>query len=166
MSDDSEVLRLTLADLKDGLSLENGRKYKLVILLDLVEVTIDWPDHVVERLPDDFALALSGPALETQKLTKDDATAVDEGMKRFAFSWRDKSKTVMLEASGAGQKVMLWRGHVSGNLSVAVDWDGRLDPLLAPHDDVEIAGADCGAGEVFADLRAHELADSMGDLLS
>jgi hypothetical protein len=164
--DDAEVRRLTLADLKKGLSLQSGRRYKLVILADLVEVHIDWPTYIVQRLPDDFVLALSGPDLAMRELTKDAATAVDDGMTRFAFRWRDKNKTVVLEASGAGQKVVLWRGHVSGDLGVAVDWDGRLDPLLAPYEEVEIAGQDSGATEVSSDLRAHELAVLMANLLS
>lgn len=165
MSEDAEILRLTLADLKEGLSLENGRKYRIVILADLVEVHIDWPAHIVQRLPDDFVLALSGPDLAMWRLTKGAATDADDDMKRFTFRWRDKSKTVVLQASGAGQKVLLWRGHVSGDLGVAVDWDGRLDPLLAPCEGVEITGQDAGATDVPPDLRAHELAELVGALL-
>jgi hypothetical protein len=166
MSDSAETRRLTLADLKKGLTLQTGRKYKLVIMADLVEAHVDWPAYVVQRLPDDFLLTLSGPELAKQELTKGTATAVDDGMMRFEFRWRDKTKTVLLEASGAGRKVVLWRGHVSGDLGVAVDWDGRLDPLLAPNEHVEIAGQDSGATDVSPDLRAHELTQLVSDLLS
>lgn len=166
MADDTESRRLTLADLKKGVSLQTGRRYKLVIVADLVEVHVDWPAHVVERLPDDFLLTLSGPDLARQERTKDDAAAVDEDMMRFEFRWRDKGKTVTLEAAGGGKRVTLWRGHVSGDLAVAIDWDRRLDPLLAPHDEVEIAGQDSGANEVPADLRAHELAALVAEIHS
>jgi hypothetical protein len=155
-----------LAELKKGLTLQTGRRYKVVIVADLVEVHVEWPAHVVERLPDDFALTLSGPDLPPQKLTKDAAASVDGDMMRFQFRWRDKSQVVMLEATGNGQKVALWRGHVSADLGVAVDWDQRLDSLLTPHGDVEIAGQDSGATEVPADLRAHELAALVASLLS
>lgn len=166
MSDSTETRRLTLADLKKGLSLQTGRRYKLVIVADLVEVHVDWPANVVERLPDDFVLRLSGPDLRKQELTKDAATAVDDDMMRFEFRWRDKTKTVSLEAAGAGKRVVLWRGHVSGDLGVAVDWDGRLDPLLVPHEEVEIAGQESGATDVPPDLRAHELTALVSDLLA
>jgi len=166
VSDDTETRRLTLADLKKGLSLQTGRRHKLVIVADLVEVHVDWPAAVVERLPDDFLLTLSAPGLPKRELTKAAATAVDDGMMRFEFGWRDKTRTVTLEAAGAGKKVVLWRGHVSGDLGVAVDWDGRLDPLLAPYEEVEIASQDSGATDVPSDLRAHELTALTADLLS
>jgi hypothetical protein len=111
----------------------------------------------MERLPDDFVLTLSGPALPPQEVTKDAAGPVDGDMVRFEFEWRDETKVVTLEAAANGQKVTLWRGHVSGDLGVAVNWDQRLDPLLTPWDEAEVAGQPSGAGSVPPDLRAHEL---------
>lgn len=165
MTDSAETIRVTLAELKKGLTLQTGRRYKVVIVADLVEVQVEWPAHVVERLPDDFTLTLSGPDLPKRRLTKDAAVAGDADMMRYEFRWRDKSKVVMLEAEGNGQKVILWRGHVSGDLSVAVDWDRRLDSLLAPDEEVEVAGKSSSATQVPADLRTHELPNLLAGLL-
>jgi hypothetical protein len=166
MGDGGETKQVTRAELEAGLTLQTGRRHRIVVTEALVELHVDWPAHVVERLPDDFTLTLSGPALPKQELTRDAAAALDDDMMRFDFSWRDKSKVVTLEAAGNGQTIALWRGHVSGDLTVAVDWDKRLDPLLLPPEELELAGEATNAGEVPDDLRSHELSSLLEGLFS
>src|ERR1017187_1962862 len=74
---------------------------------NLVELCLEWPVHLVDRLPDDFTLTLSGPQLPKQERTKSDASG-DGDVVQFEFEWEDKTKGVQLEASGNGKTVMLW----------------------------------------------------------
>jgi hypothetical protein len=138
------------------LMIETGRRHVFVLTRDLVELRLEWPAHLVDRLPDDFTLTLSGPQIPTQERTKA-AASVAGDMVRFEFEWRGKTKTAQLEASGNGQTVLLWHQQVAGNLEVELEGDEHLHPLLAEHEEVEVAGQPTGAGTVPADLRSEEL---------
>ena len=96
---------------------------------NLVELVLEWPLHLVDRLPDDFTLTLSGSDLPKQDRTKSQGSSDDEWV-RFEFEWEDKTKGVQLEASGNGQTVVLWREQVAGNLGADIEWNERLYPLL------------------------------------
>lgn len=137
------------------LNAETDRKHRFVVR-DLVELRLDWPTHLVDRLPKDFALTLSGPQIETQELKRPAGLAAD-GLVQFAFAWRDKTRLVELEASGNGQKLMLWRQQVAGDLDTQIDWNERLHPLIGEHHQVEVAGLSTGADRIPADLRGDEL---------
>ena len=125
--------------------------------LSLVELRLEWPVHLVDRLPDDFTLILSGPQIPRQERNKS-AASRDGDLVRFEFEWEDKTKAVQLEATGNGRTVLLWGEQVAGNLKAQLEWDERLHPLLGEHEEVEVAGEPTGAGTVPADLRSAELA--------
>lgn len=138
------------------LSIATGRRHAFVLSRNLVELRIEWPEHLVDRLPDDFTLRLWGPQLPKQERTKS-AASRDEDLFQWEFKWEDKTKDVQLEVSGNGQTLVLWREQVAGNLDLPLDWDERLHPLLGEHEEVEVAGQPAGAGVVAADLRSEEL---------
>lgn len=154
---DAETKRVTWADLKAGVDLAIGRTFRLEIAEEQVEVGLEWPADVVERLPDDFKLSLSGPEVAKQELAKSAATAADGDMRRFTFTWQGPGKTVTLEASGNGHTVVLWREHAAADLLAPVQWVDQLDTLFAEQEEVEIAGVSTGASRVPADLKNDEL---------
>jgi hypothetical protein len=145
--------KTTMAALRKGLLIETGIKHTFVV--DLVRVYVEWPEDLVRRLPDDFVLTLTISGEPKQVLAKAAATPAQGEMMRFEFEWDDKTKSVKLEASSNEQTILLWRDHVAGDLGLAVAWDKRLDPLLAEHEKVEIAGQATEAGQTPDDLR-HE----------
>jgi hypothetical protein len=108
-------------------------------VVTLVELYLEWPVHLLDRLPDDFTLTLSGPQLPTQERTKSNASG-DGDLVRFEFEWEDKTKGVQLEASGNGKTVMLWREQVAGNIGAPIEWNERLHPLMAGDEESGTAG--------------------------
>jgi len=145
-------------------TIESGRTHTFRLVRSIVELHLEWPVHLVERLPDDFMLILSGPQIPKQEKTKS-AGSSDGDLVRFEFQWEDKTKSVQLEASGNGQKVLLWREQVAGNLKAELAWEDRLHPLLGNHAEVEVPGQATGSGTVPADLRNAESDDLLGDLV-
>jgi len=138
------------------LGVETGKRHVFALVPERVELRIEWPAHLVDRLPDDFKLTLTGPQIPTQERQKSDASR-DEDLHLFEFEWEGRAKGVQLEASGSGQTVVLWRQQVAGNLAGRIDWAERLHPLLAEHPDFEAEGEATGAANVADDLRAEEL---------
>src|SRR6476620_1681028 len=147
--------KTTMAALRKGLLVDTGIEHTFVV--DIVLLHIEWPKDIVDRLPGDFVLTLTVPGEPKQKRPKSAGVPVEGDMVRFAFEWDDKSKSVKLEASGNGQTIALWTDHVAGDLSVDVGWDEHLDPMLAPHKEVEVEGEDTGAGETPNDLGEERL---------
>jgi hypothetical protein len=129
----------------------------------LVELYLEWPVHLVDRLPDDFTLTLSG-SIPTQQRTKSDGSS-DGDLVQFQFEWEGKTKSVQLEASGNGQSVVLWQGQVIGNLQAQIEWEDRLHPLLGEEEEVEIPGADSGGGTIPDDLKYDDLESLIAGLL-
>lgn len=109
--------------------------------LERVEVELVWPAHLVDRLPDDFEVVLSGAGVERQQLDKSAAVADGETM-RFLFAWDGPQKTVQLAAKGSGKKVQLWEDHAAGDLDAEIEWGERLAPLLAEPEPVDAAAID------------------------
>ena len=132
---------------------------KVPILLQL-----HWPEGLIDRLPENFLLTLSGPAVPAQHRDKAAATA-DGDLTLFEFTWADQSQPVQLEASGNGQSVLLWRPQPIGNLARQINWAERLHPILSAHPPVEIPGEETGASNIPDDLRAAETARLFLELL-
>jgi hypothetical protein len=137
-------------------NIETDRKHVFVLTYNLVEVRIEWPAHLVDRLPDDFKLILSGPQVPKQEREKSEASGEGD-LVWFEFEWEDKTKAVQLEASGNGKQVLLWRQQVAGNLKAQLIGAERLLPLLGEPEEIEIAGQPTGAGVVPDDLRNQDL---------
>jgi hypothetical protein len=132
-------------------------------VLTLVELYLEWPVHLLDRLPDDFTLTLKGP-FPTQQRTKSDASS-DGDLVRFEFEWKGETKSVQLEASGNGQTVVLWQGQVIGDLTSQIVWEDRLHPLLGEEEELEIAGADTGGGTIPDDLNYDDLKSLIAGLV-
>jgi hypothetical protein len=130
-----------------------------VCTYNLVEIRLEWPAYLVDRLPDDFTLILSGPQIPKQERSKSDASYVDDDLVWFEFEYKDKTKDVVLEATGNGKRVLLWRQQVAGNLKAKLIGAERLYPLLGEDDEIEITGQPTGADSIPPDLGSEELAD-------
>jgi hypothetical protein len=137
-------------------NIQTDRKHVFELTYNLVEVRIEWPAHLVDLLPDDFKLILSGPQVPKQERGKSEASG-DGDLVWFEFEWEDKTKNVQLEASGNGRRVLLWRQQVAGNLKAQLVGAERLLPLLGQREEVEIAGNSTGARTVPDDLRSEFL---------
>jgi len=125
-----------------------GIVIKIPILLQL-----QWPEDLMDLLPDDFQLVLSGPAVPAQLRAK--AAAIPDGpLFVFEFAWDDKSQPVQLQASGSGQKVILWNLQPIGNLAREVNWGDRLQPILTGPAEIDVPGDDTSANRIPDDLGA------------
>jgi peptidoglycan hydrolase-like protein with peptidoglycan-binding domain len=123
---------------------------------EVVELDLLWPAELVERLPDDLQLELSGDELARQAKPKS-AGVRDEDWVRFEWRWLDRSKKSNLSASGGGKRVELWKDQICGDLAVPVTWVGDLAVLLTEADDDAGAGAEAtGAGKIPDDLGAED----------
>jgi outer membrane protein OmpA-like peptidoglycan-associated protein len=123
---------------------------------DLVELEIGWGTELVERLPDDFVLTLSGEGVTPLAKRKREAAHRD-GLALFAFRFIDASKALTLEASGGGKRVTLWQEQRPGTFEADVEWVGAIDELVgeaaetAPNDPPLHAGR--FPDDVRVDLR-------------
>ena len=134
------------------LSAQTGKRNVFIRTWPLVQLRLDWPLHLVDRLPDDLTIVLSGPEIKRQEKTKAGGSR-DGDLVCFHFEWKKKTRSVQLEATGNGQTVTLWREQVAGNLEAKIEWEERLHPLLGEHPEVKITGNATGAGKVPADLK-------------
>jgi hypothetical protein len=132
------------------LNIETERTHVFVLTYNVVYIRLEWPAYLVDRLPDDFTLILSGPQLPKQERTKSDASYADYDLIWFEVEYKDKTKDVMLEATGNGKRVLLWRQQVAGNLAEKIIGAERLYPLLAESAEVELAGKPTGGMDIIA----------------
>lgn len=101
---------------------------------EIVELALAWPAEVVDRLPDDFTLTLSGDGLPRQQRAK--AAGLRDGeLVCFEMSWLDKGCAVELTASAGGRTITLWRAEVAGDLSRDPRWLDALTSLLPDRED-------------------------------
>ena len=123
---------------------------------DVVELDLLWPVELVERLPDDLVLELSGPELTTQ--SKPGSAGVrDDGWVRFEWRWLDRSKRSNLVATGGGKRVELWRDQVCGDLAVPLTWAGDITALIGEPDDQGDGAIEAtGAGTIPDDLGSED----------
>jgi outer membrane protein OmpA-like peptidoglycan-associated protein len=122
---------------------------------DLVEIDLEWSSSLVESLPDDLTLTLSGKNITDQ--VKPKSAAKKEGQNaRFEFRWIDGSQTVSLEAKGGGKTVLLWKDQTPGALDVDLVWEASITELLG-------AGEDEGAAKVTGEaIAARKIPDDLG----
>lgn len=167
---DASGQQIGKADLDQGTDLPTGDQHPLVIPYEDVEVEIEWPSYIAERLPEDFSLTLTSPDLDDQTVTASGAEWTAEGAVRFAFSWRKKTRAVTLTASSGDQTVTLWDDQVVGDLGTMIDWETQLDPLLVVEDedepvdeDAEDGNADGGEEDV-EDVQSEADSDGAVDI--
>jgi hypothetical protein len=156
--------QITKGDLDQGTDLPTGDNHDLVIPYEDVDVEIELPPYIAERLPGDFTLTLSADDMDDQTVTASGAERTVEGAVRFAFGWRKKTRSVTLKATSGDQSVTLWDDQVVGDLSTMIDWESWLDPLLVPEE--EITADDprpTGANSTPPDLNSEQLPDLLGD---
>lgn len=123
---------------------------------DVVELDVLLSSELVERLPDDLVLELSGPELTSQPKTKS-AGVRDGDWVRFEWQWIDRSKKSNLTASGGGKRVELWKDQACGDLAVPLKWTGDVEVLLGePEDEGASADEETGAGKIPDDLGAED----------
>lgn len=133
-----------------------GRTHIFRLKANKVELHIVWPNHLMDRLPDDFKLTLSGPGMGKQERTKPQGIPEDDTV-RFEFEWPDKTSRVLLSAAGKGKTVDLWKQHVAGNLDIPLEWEDRLHPLLSEHAEAQATAPAVNAGSMPDDLNSQFL---------
>ncbi len=144
---DASGQQIGTTDLDQGTDLPTGDQHPLVIPYEDVEVELEWPSYIAERLPEDFSLTLTSPDLDDQTVTASGAEWTMEGAVRFVFSWRKKTRAVTLTASSGDQTVTLWDDQVVGDLGTMIDWETQLDPLLVVEDEDEPVDEDAEDGD-------------------
>jgi len=155
---------ITKTDLDQGTDLPTGDQHDLVIPYEDVDIEIEWPSYIAERLPDDFALTLSADDMDDQTVTASGAEWTEDGAVRFAFGWRKKTRAVTLKATSGDQAVTLWDEQVAGDLSMMIDWDSWLDPLLIPEQEIQAPNdGPTGASSTPPDLNWDEMRALLGD---
>src|SRR5579863_4866741 len=91
---DGVVKPETTANVVKTENIETGRHHVFVLSPGLVQLRFEWPVHLVDRLPDDFTLTLSGPQISKQERTKSEPR--EDNLVWFEFEWKGKTKAVQL----------------------------------------------------------------------
>lgn len=98
---------------------------------------IEWSEEVVDQLPDDLTIVLSGPRLAEQSF----ALALAQrggGVARLAFGELQRSQAITLVARRGEDELVLVRDQIAGDLEEAMVWEHHLEELLGdpePADD-------------------------------
>jgi hypothetical protein len=109
---------------------------------DEVRLELEWPEDIVDALPDDVTLRLHGDAFPQQQQRLGDGTR-EHGLVHVAFDlrWIDKHAKLTLEATAASQTLVLWKDREVGDLGNAPQLDHDLTELIQPPADDEATGS-------------------------
>jgi len=109
---------------------------------DDIELALEWSADLVDRLPDDLEVRLSGDGLPEQVKRMGDVDR-DGDVARLTFAWTNERCATRLEAVAGGKTVILWSDRMVGDLDV----DRMLGELCRGDGDDELAGEPTFAGE-------------------
>gem|GEM_PF-2484417 len=127
---------------------------------DLVELAIEWPQDVVDELPDDIALVLTGDDIDPQKqfLAMGD---IDDGIVRVSFGNLDPGRQVTLTAKLGDQELVLFRDQQVGDLDDPTVWEHDIDEFFSEEepDNGELSPADTLPDDAEADLVSSDETD-------
>lgn len=97
------------------------------------KLTLGWPAPIIDGLPADLVLELSG-AVPTQRQTLSDATTGGDTT-WWVFEQHDRASPCSLTATGGGKTVVLWSDEVVNSHRGAV-YQGVIEDLLPPDEPV------------------------------
>ena len=100
------------------------------------KLVIGWPTMVIDAIPPDLTLELSGASIPTQSLTLADSKTEDETT-HFVFEQHDRSSPCTLRASAGGQTATLWNSQIV-NPNRNAEYAGTIEELVAPGEREEI----------------------------
>jgi outer membrane protein OmpA-like peptidoglycan-associated protein len=127
---------------------------------DLVELAFEWPEDVVDELPDDIALVLTGDDIDPQKqfLAMGDR---DDGVVRVSFGDLDPGQQVTLTAKLGDQELVLFRDHQVGDLDDPAVWEHDVDEFFREEDpdNEDLTAADAIPDDAEADLLSSDETD-------
>jgi outer membrane protein OmpA-like peptidoglycan-associated protein len=127
---------------------------------DLVELAIEWPQDVVDELPDDIALVLTGDDIDPQKqfLAMGDS---DDGVVRVSFGDLDPSQQVTLTAKLGDQELVLFRDQQVGDLDDPTVWEHDIDEFFSDEepDNEDLTPAGGLPDDAEADLESSDETD-------
>lgn len=117
---------------------------------------IEWSEEVIEQLPQDLTIELTGPRLETRTYAFSLASR-GGGVARLAFGELQRGQSISLTAKRGDEALVLVRDQIAGDLEEAMVWEHHLEELLVAEqpgeDDGELIASndtpdDAGSGEV------------------
>ena len=94
-------------------------------------LAIEWSEEVVEQLPEDLTIELSGPRLTTRSFALALASR-GGGIARLTFGELQRSQAITLIARHADGELVLVRDQIAGDLEEAMVWEHHLEELLVP----------------------------------
>lgn len=125
-----------------------------------MELAFEWPQDVVDELPDDIALVLTGDDIDPQKqfLAMGDS---DDGVVRVSFGDLDPGQQVTLTAELGDQELVLFRDQQVGDLDDPTVWEHDIDELFGEEepDNEELTPADALPDDAEADLASSDETD-------
>jgi hypothetical protein len=115
---------------------------------------------VVDELPDDIALVLTGDDIDPQKqfLAMGDR---DDGVVRVSFGDLDPGQQVTLTAKLGDQELVLFRDHQVGDLDDPAVWEHDVDEFFREEDpdNEDLTAADAIPDDAEADLLSSDETD-------
>ena len=100
---------------------------------ETVDLAIEWPEDVVDQLPDDVFVELTGDDIDPRRHLIVLADR-DEGIVRVSFGDLDPSHEVTLTAKLGSRELVLFRDHRVGDLDDPAVWEHSIDELIADGD--------------------------------
>ena len=99
---------------------------------DVVTLDIEWAADMVDHLPGEVSIVLSGDGMSPQEhfLGLADRSG---GVARLSFGELHRSQSVTLTAKKEDRELVLLRDQLAGDLEDAFVWEHRLEELLVPE---------------------------------
>ncbi|HEY0138552.1 MAG TPA: hypothetical protein VGB85_30925, partial [Nannocystis sp.] len=99
-------------------------------------LAIEWSEEVIEQLPEDLTIELSGPRLATRSFALSLASR-GGGIARLTFGELQRSQAITLTAKHGDAELLLVRDQIAGDLEQAMVWEHHLEELLVPAEPEE-----------------------------
>ncbi len=118
-----------------------------------MRLELEWSEEMVELLPPDLEIVLSGPRLvsQTRMLAQADR---DDGLVKVSFDALDRGQVITLVARHGKEELVLVRDQVAGDLELAMVWEHPLEELVAAAEpEAEDAGDLVASAEMPDDVR-------------
>jgi outer membrane protein OmpA-like peptidoglycan-associated protein len=116
----------------------------------LAPLVVAWSRAIVDFLPAETVLSLTGEGIPAQDLVLADGEASD-GVVSFAFDNASASQPCTLTARAGEREIVLWRDEVIDRIEPPLQWLADLADLIEPNEDVDEPADEATAGDLDAD---------------
>jgi hypothetical protein len=118
---------------------------RVVLTGDAVLLELEWPADLVDALPDDVVIEMSGDGLSAQTQTLAAAERAD-GFVRIRFGGIQRGQSVTLTAKTGSTELVFAQDHVASDLENHLVWLRDLDELIADSSPPASSPSDDGSG--------------------